>query len=154
MKVVRVGKKAQAALLLTYSVALLVVTLVVQGGNGVRVNLEPFADVKRLVDRVSRGDVLSNAFLYAIVGIAGNLVMFAIWAFLAFKFLDEKGRPTWWSHVAVIFSGILFSVGIETVQLFLPTRAADVNDVFWNALGSVVGSLTAYFDREVTLSWE
>ena len=58
--------------------------------------------------------------------------MFAVWGFLAWKFVDGRGRARWRNHAEVVFFGLVFSVGIETVQFFLPTRAADVNDVFWN----------------------
>jgi glycopeptide antibiotics resistance protein len=150
----RIGKGAQGLLLTIYTILLLGVTMLVQGGPGVRTNLAPFEDVKRLMARASRGDVFSNGFLYALVGIAGNLLMFAIWGFLAWKFLDVRGRKAWRNHVDVILSGVLFSVGIETVQLFLPTRSADVNDVFWNVLGTVVGSILAHLDRTFTLEWE
>ena len=148
------GKGAQGALLLVYTVSLLVLTLLVQGGQGVQTNLAPFEDIQRLVARASRGDVLSNGFVYAVVGIAGNLAMFAVWGFLGWKFLDTKDRRTFRTHVEVVFSGALFSTGIELIQLFLPTRAADVNDVFWNVLGTLVGSLLAHLGRNVTLDWE
>jgi len=51
--------------------------------------------------------------------------MFAIWGFLAWKFVDGRGRARWRNHAEVVFFGLVFSVGIETVQFFLPTRAAD-----------------------------
>lgn len=144
----------QGFLLVSYTAVLLAVTLLVQGGPGVRTNLAPFEDIKRLAARASRGDVLSNGFLYAIVGIAGNLLMFAIWGFLAWKFMDSRDRRPWRNHLEVILAGGLFSVGIETVQFFLPTRAADVNDVFWNLLGTIVGSTLAHMGRNLTLEWE
>jgi glycopeptide antibiotics resistance protein len=154
MRIIRVGKGMQAFLLGSYTVALLTVTLLVQGGRGVRTNLAPFDDIQRLVARASRGDVLSNGFLYAVIGIAGNLLMFAIWGFLAWKFLDLEGRSVFRNHLDVFLAGALFSIGIETVQFFLPTRAADVNDVFWNVLGTVAGSVLAHLDRNLKLEWE
>ena len=57
------------------------------------------------------------------------------------------------SHVEVTFLGLVFSVGIETVQLFLPTRAADVNDVFWNTVGALVGALAAHLHAVVEIEW-
>jgi glycopeptide antibiotics resistance protein len=54
----------------------------------------------------------------------------------------------------VILVGTLFSLGIESVQLFLPTRAADINDVFWNVLGTIAGSLYAHLHRNVRFEWE
>lgn len=154
MHTLRVGKVAQAILLAGYSVALLAVTLLVQGGHGVRTNLEPFEDVRRLVSKAASGDVLSSRFLFLLVGILGNLVMFAAWGFLCFKFLDGRERPAWRSHVDVALIGFLFSAGIDTAQFFLPTRAADVNDVVWNVLGAVSGALVAHAGRELRLVWD
>jgi len=151
---VRMRKGVQAILLGGYTVLLLTVTLLVQGGRGVRTNLAPFEDIQRLVARASRGDVLSNGFLYGVVGIVGNLMMFAIWGFLAWKFLDSGGRSAARNHLDVVLSGALLSLGIETIQFFLPTRAADVNDVFWNVLGTMVGSAWAHLDRSISVDWD
>ncbi|MGA7989819.1 MAG: VanZ family protein [Thermoanaerobaculia bacterium] len=154
MRVVRVGKRTEGALLVLYTAVLLVLTLLVKGGSGVRTNLAPFEDIARLVLRAGRGGFLSNAFVYAIAGIVGNLATFALWAFLLWKFLDGPGRTSARNHADVILAGTLLSLGIETVQLFLPTRAADVNDVFWNVLGTIAGSLLAHAHRNVRLEWE
>jgi glycopeptide antibiotics resistance protein len=154
VRTIRVGKKAQGVLLVAYTAVLLTVTLVVKGGSGVRTNLAPFEDIARILVRAGHGGVLSNAFLYAVVGIVGNLAMFAVFAFLLWKFLDGPGRSAARNHVDVILVGTLLSLGIESVQLFLPTRAADVNDVFWNVLGTIAGSLLAHFHRNVRLEWE
>jgi glycopeptide antibiotics resistance protein len=154
VRTIRVGKGVQGALLAAYSVLLLTVTLVVQGGGPVRTNLAPFDDIQRLILRAGRGGYLSNAFFWAIVGIVGNLAMFAVWAFLLWKFLDGHGRTAARNHADVLLAGTLFSVGIETVQLFLPTRATDVNDIFWNVLGTIAGCIAAHFHRNVRLDWQ
>jgi glycopeptide antibiotics resistance protein len=154
VRTIRVGKKAQAGLLVAYTALLLVLTLAVKGGTGVHTNLAPFDDIARILLRAGHGGVLSNALVYAVVGIVGNLGMFAVWAFLLWKFLDGPGRSPARNHVDVILVGTLFSLGIESVQLFLPTRAADVNDVFWNVLGTIAGSILAHVHRNVRLEWE
>ena len=105
------------------------------------------------VSRHRRG-ILSNVFLFAVSGIAANLAMFAFWAFLGWKFLDGKGRSAWRNDVDILLAGSLFSIGIEAAQLFLPTRAADVNDVFWNVLGTFVGVGVAHAASRVRLEWE
>jgi glycopeptide antibiotics resistance protein len=154
LRTVRVGKVAQGLLLAFYTSALLVLTLLVQGRPGVRTNLAPFEDLQRLSALATRRGMLSNGFLFAVVGIAGNLAMFAVWAFLGWKFLSGKGRSPWRNDLDVLLAGVLFSVGIETVQLFLPTRAADINDIFWNVLGTVVGLAVAHAASRVRLEWE
>ena len=154
MRVVRIGKKTEGLLLVVYTAVLLAVTLLLKGGSGVRSNLAPFEDIARILVRAGHGGGLSNAFVYAVVGIVGNLAMFALWAFLLWKFLDGPGRSPARNHVDVILVGVLFSLGIESVQLFLPTRAADINDVFWNVLGTVAGSAFAHLNRNVRFEWE
>jgi glycopeptide antibiotics resistance protein len=151
---VRLGKAAQGALLAAYTGVVLVLTLLVEGGRGVRTNLDPFEDVRRLSALAQHGSLLSNRFLYALVGIVGNLALFAVWGFLAFHLFREKGRSPLSNHVRVVLTGALLSVAIETAQLFLPTRAADVNDVFWNVLGALAGSLAAHLHAAVTVEWE
>lgn len=154
VRTIRVGKGLQGTLLASYSCVVLALTLFVQGGGRVRTNLAPFEDVQRLVSRAGRDGYLSNAILYAVVGIVGNLAMFAVWAFLLWKFLDGPGRSAARNHADVLLAGTLFSVGIETVQLFLPTRVADVNDVFWNVLGSIAGCAAAHVHRNLRLDWQ
>ncbi len=154
MRAVRVGKKTQGLLLVSYTGLILVLTLAVRGGSGVRTNLAPFEDIARIALRAGRGGVLTNAFVYAVVGIVGNLAMFALFAFLLWKFLDGPGRSAARNHVDVILVGTLFSLGIESIQLFLPTRAADINDVFWNVLGTIAGSALAHLHRVVRFEWE
>ena len=154
MRTVRIGKVGQGVLLATCTGAVLAVTLLVEGRPGVRTNLAPFEDLQRLLVLATRRGVLSNVVLFAVVGIVGNLAMFAVWAFLAWKFLDGKGRSPWRNGADVLLAGGLFSVGIEAVQLFLPTRAADINDVFWNVFGTLAGVLLAHAGKFVHLEWE
>jgi glycopeptide antibiotics resistance protein len=154
VRVLRVGKAAQGVLLAACTAGVLSVTLLVVGRPGVRTNLAPFEDLARLSALAARRGVLSNGFLFAVGDIVGNLAIFALWAFLAWKFLDGKGRSALRNDIDVFLAGLLFSVGIETVQFFLPTRAADVNDVFWNVLGTAVGAGLAHLSRRVRLEWE
>jgi len=154
MKTVRLGKVTQGILLAVVTAAILAVTLLMQGRPGVRTNLAPFEDLQRLSALAARRGTLSNVVLFAAVGIAGNLAMFAVWAFLGWKFLDGKGRTPLRNSVDVLLAGILFSVGIEAVQLFLPTRAADINDIFWNVLGTLAGVLLAHTGTFVRFEWD
>jgi glycopeptide antibiotics resistance protein len=154
VKRIRVGKVLQGFLLAVCTALVLALTLLVQGRPGVRTNLAPFEDLQRLSALAARRGILSNGFLFAVVGIAGNLAMFGVWAYLGWKFLDGKGRSPWRNDVDVLLAGALFSVGIEAVQLFLPTRAADINDIFWNVLGTVAGILIAHAGTIVQLDWQ
>ena len=153
MKRVVVGKAAQGVLLFGYTALVLAGTLLVEGRPGVVTNLVPFDDLARLKASAGKAGILSNRFVLGLLGLVGNLMMFALWGFLAWKFVDGRGRTRLRNHAEVVFFGLVFSVGIETVQLFLPTRAADVNDIFWNAVGALLGALLAHVHASVRLEW-
>ena len=153
MRRVVVGKAAQGVLLFAYTAVVLAGTLLVEGRPGVVTNLVPFDDLVRLRASAGSAGILSSRFVLGLLGMAGNLAMFAVWGFLAWKFVDGRGRSRMRNHVEVVFFGLVFSVGIETVQFFLPTRAADVNDVFWNVVGAFLGALLAHLHATVRLEW-
>ena len=50
-------------------------------------------------------------------------------------------RPSrrWW--LRIVAAGCLFSLSIELIQLFIPGRATDVDDVILNTLGTAVGAV-------------
>jgi len=154
MKSVRVGKAWQAALLASTTCVILSLTLLVEGRRPVGTNFAPFEDVGRLLLHSRRGDLFTGRFLLGALGIVGNLFLFVPWGFLAWKFLDGAGRSAFRIHLEVLFFGVLLSAGIEFIQLFLPTRAADVDDIIWNVLGTAVGSLLAHIGRQVHVEWE
>lgn len=153
MKRLVLGKGTQGFLLFAYTALVLAGTLLVEGRPGVVTNLVPFDDLARLRLSAGRAGVLSNRFVLGLLGLVGNLVMFAIWGFLAWKFVDGRGRARWRNHAEVVFFGLVFSIGIETVQFFLPTRAADVNDVFWNVVGALIGALLGHVHATVRVDW-
>jgi glycopeptide antibiotics resistance protein len=153
LKRVPIGKGLQGALLFAYTALVLAGTLLVEGRPGVVTNLVPFDDLARLRASAGAAGVFSNRFVLGLLGVVGNLVMFAVWGFLAWKFVDGRGRTRFRNHAEVVFFGLVFSVGIETVQFFLPTRAMDVNDVFWNVLGAAFGALLAHLHATVRLEW-
>ena len=154
MRALRIPKAAQLLALSLWAAFVLVVTLLVEGGREVRTNLAPFEDIGRLMARARAGEFLTSRFLLALGGIAGNLFLLFPFGFLVFKYLDAPGRTTSRVHVDVLLSAFVFSGGIELVQLFLPTRASDVNDILWNLVGAAFGSAAAHAGRELHLDWD
>ena len=47
-------------------------------------------------------------------------------------------RVRWWGRVTLM--GFLLSLSIEVTQLFLATRATDIDDVILNTLGTLLGA--------------
>jgi VanZ family protein len=48
------------------------------------------------------------------------------------------------TFMVVILAGGLLSFGIESLQLFLPTRVPGIADIFSNILGSAFGVLVTF----------
>jgi glycopeptide antibiotics resistance protein len=87
----------------------------------------------------------SIAFLF--VDVLGNLAVFAPFgmAVAAATLPPRSSRSArrqfgwrWWAGVAG--AGALFSLSIELAQLFIPTRATDIDDLILNTLGAVAGA--------------
>lgn len=67
-----------------------------------------------------RGDALSNILLFAPFGYFGLLAC---------------GRKAW-----LIAAALLLAVGVQVLQVYLPGRDANLQDVFWNMLGVAFGA--------------
>lgn len=75
----------------------------------------------------NRADAVDNFFLFVPLGAA-----------LHAGFKSARGR---W--IAAVFSVLVLGVGIQLVQLYLPSRTASVSDFAWNSLGLLTGFLVA-----------
>ncbi|MCI9127642.1 MAG: VanZ family protein [Eubacterium sp.] len=71
-----------------------------------------------------------------IVNLLGNVVCFMPFGFL----LPTVSRKKIFKNfLSVTFMAMLFSLGIETVQLLMKVGAFDVDDIFLNTVGGLVG---------------
>lgn len=79
------------------------------------------------------------ALQYLLVDVVGNLLLFVP---LGLTFAAASTRAGAWSRLAAATaSGMLLSVLIEVVQLAMPSRASDVDDVLFNTLGALLGAV-------------
>jgi VanZ family protein len=78
-----------------------------------------------------KGDVVQNVLVYMPLGLA-----VALWW--------TRGHGRFWAAVlGATLAGTLISVGVETVQQYLPSRVASVPDILTNMAGSLIGALCA-----------
>ena len=102
--------------------------------SGYRYNLEPFKEIKRFWsnrDSLGWNSVVTN--------LVGNIIAFAPFGFFL-PMLCRLGRNI---IGCVLLSG-LFSLAVETVQLYTKVGAFDVDDIMLNAIGGLVGFLFYY----------
>jgi glycopeptide antibiotics resistance protein len=95
-----------------------------------------FPGQRRAAETVLFIDLLGNSAVFVPLGAA-----------LAAATLPQKSNRSrrrrldwrWWACIAAI--GFLFSLGIEIAQLFIPTRATDVDDLILNTTGALLGAV-------------
>jgi glycopeptide antibiotics resistance protein len=91
-------------------------------------NFVPFSSIKDLMNH--------SYFMVPLRNIAGNIILFVpLGCVLALKFSKLN------SVLRVGVVGLLSSTFIELVQLLLPIRAIDVDDIILNTLCSIIGFL-------------
>jgi len=83
------------------------------------------------------------AWHYLLVDVVGNVVLFIPVGFTFAGALGGRGRGRWWRWAWAVGAAFLLSCGIEAVQLVMPSRATDVDDVLFNTLGAMLGALVA-----------
>jgi len=99
-----------------------------------------------------RGNASVEAVI--IVPIIGNILLFVPWGLLMFISLYTIDRPTVQTYVLTILLGLTFTLAIEAWQYFLPSRVADINDVIWNTLGTVLGAILGHLRLRVRFEFE
>jgi len=94
-----------------------------------RYNLHLFAEIRRYI--VYRTEVGPE---YFIVNIFGNVLAFA-----PFGFFLSIAKPKLARVYAIIVMSFLLSLTIETLQLLLKVGIFDVDDLFMNTVGGLLG---------------
>ncbi|WP_180960301.1 VanZ family protein [Neobacillus cucumis] len=86
------------------------------------INLIPFKGL---------GDPLSTGFM---VNVGGNIALF-----IPFGFILPIMYPKLRSTLTVTLIGLSLSIMIECIQLTMPNRWTDINDVILNTFGTYIG---------------
>lgn len=80
---------------------------------------------------------LTDWVTYSFLEFWANVAMFVP---VGLFFVLLLGRGRWWLAIVL---GVLLTVGIEFVQLFLPDRVSDPRDILANSVGAFVGVIAA-----------
>jgi glycopeptide antibiotics resistance protein len=113
------------------------------------INLIPFKDNAVFVRAffahggMSRQDIPRWVFL----NLFGNLVLFMPFGFFLTGFLAQSSFRS--SYLIVALFGCLLSLGIELLQLFIPTRATDIDDVILNTVSTCLGVMVFFMLRSL-----
>lgn len=92
--------------------------------------------LQALLREPSNRDVIVR---YLVTDVLGNVLLFLPFGFVAAGALG--GRMAALPRLsAALGLGLVLSIAIEAIQLLVPGRATDVDDVIFNALGTLVGA--------------
>lgn len=94
-----------------------------------RYNLKLFNEISNYTRWIGS----SNAYLFRI-NVLGNIAVFVPFGFIVPKLMKREHRA-----FLTIELGFLFSVSVETLQLVTRVGVFDVDDIFLNTLGTVIG---------------
>lgn len=157
---IRIGPAVEWLLLLSLTALIAWLTLgldpgLAKGSTPVEAgyNLRPFGNLRFLLAQVRLGKVLSPLFAYEFLSLAGNIALFWGWSFLATHAFSPRGKNGFEPVVWAVVAGLSLSAGIEALQVFLPARSADVDDVIANGAGTIVGALHAWTRRGFGVDW-
>ncbi|KRN29259.1 hypothetical protein IV38_GL000141 [Lactobacillus selangorensis] len=92
-----------------------------------QINTIPLRETLKLWQGKSKLDFFYNLF--------GNIVWFVPFGFLFPRLKQDKRRGA----IQTIFLGACLSLSIETLQFFINTGVADVDDLIFNTIGAAVG---------------
>ncbi len=149
-----IRRPVTVGLLLLVSAAIIAVTILFTGKSFTKVDPIPFDDIRQLAHRFEHGVVSTQIFAVIVMPVVANILLFLPWGFLMFIALYNAERPTVLTYVLTVLLGFTFTVTIEAWQYFLPSRVADVNDIIWNTVGTVVGALLGHARLRVRFEFE
>lgn len=113
-------------------------------------NLELFREIKRYWNNWDRIGIL--LFL---INLVGNVVVFMPFGFLVPVMYREQRKGVCFrghyfrSFLFVTFLGFLFSLVIETIQLVTKVGCFDVDDLFLNTSGVILGYIIYYVSKKI-----
>lgn len=113
-------------------------------------NLELFREIKRYI--MYREQI---GTLYFSINLLGNVLVFIPFGFLVPVLYREQRKGVNYrghylrSGLFVTWLGFLFSLAIETIQLLARVGCFDVDDLFLNTLGVVIGYIIYYISKKI-----
>src|SRR5439155_5164610 len=131
-------------LLVAVTVLIVLTTVWMSGKSYSKVDPLPFQDLRHISHRIASHPVSTHILAVMIVPIIANVLLFMPWGFLMFIALYTVERPTLQTYVLTVLLGLTFACAIEAWQYFLPSRVADINDIIWNTVGTLLGAILAH----------
>lgn len=154
MRNVAVRRPVTIFLLLAVTAAIAGITVWTAGKSYTKVDTTPFNEIVNLKERLDTRPVSTQILAVILVPILGNILLFVPWGFLMFISLYSVERLTVQTYLLTILIGLTLTLAIEAWQYFLPSRVADINDVIWNTVGTIIGAVLGHMRLRVRVEFE
>jgi glycopeptide antibiotics resistance protein len=149
-----IKRPVTVVLLLLVTAAIIGATILSTGKSYTKVDPIPFEDLLHLLHRLEHRPVSTQIFAVIVMPVVANVLLFVPWGLLMFISLYSVERATIQTYVLTILLGFTFTLTIEAWQYFLPSRVADVNDIIWNTVGTILGALLGHARLRVRFEFE
>lgn len=141
-------------LLILFTAGICLMTLWSSGKSYSKVDPIPFEDIRHVAHRLQHHPVSTRILALVFVPIVANVLLFVPWGFLMFIALYTIDRPTVQTYVLTMLIGFTLTCSIEAVQYFLPSRVADINDIIWNTVGTLIGAIFGHLRERVRFEFD
>jgi glycopeptide antibiotics resistance protein len=130
-------------LLLAVTVAGLGWVLLRPGEGHDGLNLVPLQEIARVLRPLRGADepLQHPAFRYLVRNVGGNVAAFLPLGLAVAGLLRSRGG--WIALRGAVVVGFLFSLSIELLQLIVPLRVTDIDDLLFNTAGAFLGGVLA-----------
>jgi glycopeptide antibiotics resistance protein len=152
--IVVIRRPVTILLLLIVTIAIGAATLWTSGKSYSKVDPMPFEDIRHIAHRLEHHTVSTRVLAIVFIPIVANVLLFVPWGFLMFIALYTVDRPTVQTYVLTLLIGFTLTCSIEAWQYFLPSRVADINDVIWNTLGTLLGAIAGHLRERVRFEFD
>lgn len=149
-----IKRPVTVVLLLLVTAAIIGATILSTGKSYTKVDPIPFEDIVHLLHRLEHRPVSTQIFAVIVMPVVANVLLFVPWGLLMFISLYSVERATIQTYVLTILLGFTFTLTIEAWQYFLPSRVADVNDIIWNTVGTILGALLGHARLRVRFEFQ
>jgi glycopeptide antibiotics resistance protein len=154
MRELVIPKPITVVMLLIVTVVIATITLWMSGHSYKNFDPIPFEDLRYLADRLERRPIAMHVLALIVVPVIANVLLFVPWGFLMFITLYSVERPTIQTYILTFLTGLTLTLAIEAWQYFIPSRVADINDVIWNATGTVLGAFLGHARLRVRFEFD
>ena len=153
VRVIVVRKWVTFALLVLVTAALLGLAHFLSG-KAYSNDRPPAELIATAIVRWQEGPERFTRLLATLMPAIANAGLFVPWGFLAFLLIDRPGRPRVRTYLFTCGAALLFALGADAWQSFLPTRVTSWFDSVWNVAGALAGAALGHLRKTLRIRFD